>query len=385
MTAPRFQMVVWELTLRCNLACGHCGSRAGKARVEELSTAEALAVVRQLAELDVREVALIGGEAYLRDDWDIIAEAITRHGIYCSMVTGGRGLDAEVARRAKRAGVVNVAVSLDGLEAAHDQQRGVAGSFQAARAALEHLRQARVPVSVNTQINHLSLPDLEALLELVLEEQIWAWGVQLTVAMGRAADHPDWLLQPYELLDLFPRLARLKDRCDQARVTFATGNNIGYFGPYERLFRGGAGGTGYWDGCSAGVQTLGLEADGTFKGCPSLPTTAYAGGNVRDRPLRELLETGPLRYTRDRTVADLWGFCRDCYYADVCRAGCTWTSHVLFGRPGNNPYCHHRALQLQRQGLRERLTPVEAPPGLPFDHGRFTLTVEPVPSQEIAP
>jgi MoaA/NifB/PqqE/SkfB family radical SAM enzyme len=42
--------VVWELTLRCDLACDHCGSRAGKARPDELSTDEALDVVRQLAD-----------------------------------------------------------------------------------------------------------------------------------------------------------------------------------------------------------------------------------------------------------------------------------------------------------------------------------------------
>ena len=39
------QYVVWELTLRCDLACKHCGSRAGKAREDEMSTEEALGVV----------------------------------------------------------------------------------------------------------------------------------------------------------------------------------------------------------------------------------------------------------------------------------------------------------------------------------------------------
>ncbi|MGE3769239.1 MAG: GDL motif peptide-associated radical SAM/SPASM maturase, partial [Kofleriaceae bacterium] len=87
-----------------------------------------------------------------------------------------------------------------------------------------------------------------------------------------------------------------------------------------------------------------------------------------------------LRYTRDRTVEDLSGFCRTCYYADTCRAGCTWTASVLFGRPGDNPYCHHRALERDREGLRERLVLRERAPGEPFDHGMFELVVEPVPS-----
>ncbi len=76
-------------------------------------------------------------------------------------------------------------------------------------------------------------------------------------------------------------------------------------------------------------------------------------------------------------MEDLWGFCRDCYYADVCLGGCTATSFALFGRPGNNPYCHHRALELHRRGRRERLVPI-APPtrGEPLDWGTFELVVE---------
>ncbi len=380
---PRFLMVVWELTLKCNLACLHCGSRAGHARAGELTTDEALRVVRQLGQQSVREVALIGGEAYLRPDWDVIARAVTDQGIYCSMVTGGRGFDADLARRAKAAGVVNVAVSIDGLEEAHDRQRGVPGSFRSACQTLRHLRQAGLQASVNTQINRLSMPELEPLLDRLLAEDIWAWGVQLTVAMGRAADHPDWLLQPYELLDLFPRLARMKERCDQARVQFTPGNNIGYFGPYEALLRGSQAPGAHWDGCQAGERTLGIEADGTLKGCPSLPTAPYAGGNLRDRPLSELLRTTPLRVIQERSRDDLWGYCHDCYYAQVCRGGCTWTSHVLFGRPGNNPYCHYRALQRHQAGQRERLVLAEAAPGAPFDHGRFDIVLEPLPFAEV--
>ena len=30
--------VVWELTLACNLRCGHCGSRAGRALENEMNT-----------------------------------------------------------------------------------------------------------------------------------------------------------------------------------------------------------------------------------------------------------------------------------------------------------------------------------------------------------
>ena len=64
--APAY--VVWELTLKCDLACSHCGSRAGRPRHEELSMDEMRDVAQQLADMGTREVVFIGGEAYLHPE-----------------------------------------------------------------------------------------------------------------------------------------------------------------------------------------------------------------------------------------------------------------------------------------------------------------------------
>src|SRR6185295_3992787 len=147
---------VWEITLRCDLACVHCGSRAGRARPDELTTAECLDFVDQMADMGVREVTLIGGEAYLRDDWLDIVRALRRRGLNASMTTGGRGLTLERARAAAEAGLQSASVSLDGLEGTHDRLRGVRGSYQSALAALANLRAAGINICVNTQVNRLS-------------------------------------------------------------------------------------------------------------------------------------------------------------------------------------------------------------------------------------
>jgi radical SAM protein with 4Fe4S-binding SPASM domain len=367
---------VWELTLRCDLACGHCGSRAGRARPDELDTAACLDLVAQMAALGVLEVTVIGGEAYLRDDWLTIVRAVRDAGMQCSMTTGGRGLTAEMARAAAAAGLQSASVSIDGNEATHDRLRGVTGAYRSALAATGHIRAAGMGLSVNTQINRLSMRELPDVLETIIALGARAWQIQLTVAMGRAADEPDLLLQPEEMLDLHPLLATLKRRCDEAGVALWPGNNIGYFGPFESILRGGIA-RGHMSSCGAGCTTLGIEANGAIKGCPSLHTVPWTGGNIRDASLQDIWErSAPLRYMRDRTVDDLWGYCRTCYYADVCRAGCTWTGFSLFGKPGNNPLCHHRALEMRKQGKRERLVRVEAPPGAPFDHGKFEIIVE---------
>ncbi len=372
---------VWEITLACDLACRHCGSRAGKARPEELTTEECLALVRQMAAMEVKEITLIGGEAYLHAGFLDIIREIKKHGMQATMTTGGRGITRELAQAIGEAGLVTSSVSIDGNEATHDRLRGVKGSYKSALAAMDHLRAAGVKVSANTQINRLSVPELPDVLETIAAHGAHSWQIQLTAAMGRAADEPDVLLQPYDLLELFPLLARLAARCKELSVRLWPGNNIGYFGPYESVLRGTMP-RGHMASCGAGRSTLGIEADGAIKGCPSLQTNAWTGGNIRDNSLKDIWERTPeLRYTRDRGVSDLWGYCRTCYYADVCRAGCTWTAFSLFGKPGNNPYCHHRTLEMQKAGKRERLVQRAAAPGDPFDHADFELILEDDPNQ----
>ncbi len=321
-----------------------------RARRDELSTAECLDLVEQLAAIGVKEVSLIGGEAYLRSDWLEVVAALRAHGIDTNLTTGGRQLTAARARAAKDAGLMTASVSIDGDEEVHDQLRGVRGAYRSALDAMEALRDAGVPVAANSQINRLSFPLLPQILDVLVDQQAHGWQLMLTAAMGRAADEPELLLQPYDLLELFPMLADLKARAEPAGVRLFPGNNLGYFGPLEHVLRDRFGGQ-HCAGCSAGRSVLGIEADGTIKGCPSLPTETWTAGNIRDHRLVDLWERAePIRFTRTRTVDDLWGFCRSCYYADTCRAGCTWTSDVLLGRPGNNPIATTALLSSQLEG-----------------------------------
>lgn len=376
--------VVWEITLRCDQPCAHCGSRAGGPRSNEVSTEEALRIVDQLAAMGTREVVLIGGEAYLHDGFLDITRALHNAGIRASMTTGGRGIDAELAKAMKSAGIHTVSVSVDGLEKNHDLIRRAKSSFQSAMRALEHLRTAGIHIAANTHINRVNRGDLEALYDHLKTQGIRAWQVQITAPLGRAADRPAMLLQPYDLLDVLPRIAEIKKRAYRDRITVLPGNNLGYFGPEEALLRSlKEGGRDHFVGCQAGQRVLGIESDGAVKGCPSLQTYAYVGGNLRDKPLTELWNTSPeITFTRHRTIDDLWGFCRTCPFASVCMGGCSFTAHSLFGKPGNNPYCHFRARTLASQNKRERLVPTTPAEGKPFDHGRFEIVEEPIDAPE---
>ena len=366
--------VVWELTLKCDLRCRHCGSRAGKSRRDELSTEEALRLVDELAGMGTREVTLIGGEAYLHAGWLDVIAALHARGIEVGLLTGGRGMTAERALDAKRAGATTLSVSVDAQRSVHDYVRARVGSHRSAMEAIRNVKMAGLRVAANTQITRPALRQIEPMFEELLDAGIEAWQVSMTVPMGRAADSPELLLEPYQVLEVQPMLARIARRAKRGGVGIFPGNDIGYFGPYETLLRP----EGHRSACSAGRLGMGIESDGAIKGCPSLPSADYVGGNVRDASLRDIWERAePLRFTRGRGVESLWGYCSTCYYAEGCLGGCSWTAHVLFGKIGNNPYCHHRALELLDKGLRERVVRVASTPGLPFDYGRFELVVEP--------
>ena len=376
--------VVWELTLLCDQRCGHCGSRAARAREDELTEAEALAVVPQLAAMGASEVVLIGGEAYLHPGFLSVVRALREAGLVPVMTTGGRGIDAALAARLREAGLARASVSIDGLGPAHDQIRGRAGSFASACQALDHLRQAGMVVTANTTVQRLNLLDLEALYEVLRGHGIRAWQVQLMAPLGRAADRPDLLLQPWQLIELVPRIAALKARGLAEGILLTPANNLGYFGPEEAFLRSASPAhSDHFAGCQAGRFVLGIESQGDVKGCPSLQSRAYVGGNLRRAPLADIWRQAPeLAFTRARGVEALWGFCRACPFAAPCMGGCSFTAHAFFGRPGNNPYCHYRARHFAARGLRERLELRTAAADAPFASGLFEIVVEPMPQPD---
>src|SRR5262249_28666589 len=161
--------------------------------------------------------------------WDLIAAEIARRGMFCSIVSGARQMTDERIERAVAAGVGKISLSIDGLERTHDAIRGSRGSWKAAVSAARRIAKRGIDLSVNPQMNLLTMPELPSVADLLVSVGARSWMVILTAAMGRAADRPSLLLQPYHLLYLFPLLAAIKrERLDPHGIAFFPGNNVGY-------------------------------------------------------------------------------------------------------------------------------------------------------------
>jgi len=382
---PAPYYVVWEVTRHCDQPCLHCGSRAGPKLNDELSTDEVLGVAQQLIDMGTREVALIGGEAYLRKDLAQIIAKLDRGGVRVVMQTGGRAFTRERALNYRKAGLFGLGVSIDGPEELHDRMRNNSGSSAAAWRALDYAKDVGMVATINTQVNGLNVDALADFAQRVYRSVATTWQVQLTVPMGQAADRPEWLLPPHRIIDVVETLSALQKQATEEydgeglMFNVVPNNNIGYFGPHEGLLRSWPGqDKAHFVGCNAGIAVMSIEADGLIKPCPSLPTKPYTAGNVRKTEIRELWNVSPeMRFSRDRDTSELWGRCKTCYYADTCKAGCSFMTHCLFGKRGNMPYCYYRASELKKQGLKERLVQVEKPPGEFYDFGRFEIVEEP--------
>jgi radical SAM protein with 4Fe4S-binding SPASM domain len=379
--------------MRCDHACAHCGSRAVLPREHELEREEVFAVADQLAALGTREVTLIGGEAYLYPAIIPVIAHLTHHGIRVTMQTGGRGVNPLRAREMARAGLKAIGFSVDGTAAIHDVLRDSPGSHAAALAGMRNARDAGMAVTANSQVNRLTAAVLSETADQLYNAGASVWRCQLTVPMGRAADRPEWILEPHQIPQVIDTIAAVQVRYAEAArakgippkemFNVLLGNNLGYYGPHEVLLRSHPGrGIMHWQGCRAGVYQIGIESDGTVKACPSLPTGPYAGGNIRDRSIEDIFaHADELNFIQQRTREELWGFCGTCEYGETCGAGCSFTAHCTLGRRGNMPFCYHRATTLAAQGRRERLVKVEDAAGLPYDFGRFELVEEDLPER----
>jgi radical SAM protein with 4Fe4S-binding SPASM domain len=351
----RPRVAVWELTLRCNLQCRHCGSRAGRARSDELSHEEALALCHELAKLGCKTLTLGGGEPILRPDWPDIARTLRDVGVTVNMVSNGRAWNAEVIRTAREVGLESVAFSIDGLEQTHDYIRRVSGLYRSILDIVDQCRDAGLTVSTVTMINQRNLSELTELREVLRGHGIQRWQLQLGNPTGFMADNRDLVIEPRDVLTVVPMVAKMCQEHTTPRMYI--GHNIGYFGEHEESLRDNGGEIPFWFGCLAGCLVIGIESNGNVKGCLSLPSSMndvdqFVEGNIRITPLEQIWRRkGAFGFNRDFNIDQLGGFCRTCDYAEVCRGGCAWTSFAHTGNRFDNPYCYWRQAKLAEAEL----------------------------------
>src|SRR5215467_10974018 len=91
--------LTWELTYGCNLACVHCLSSSGRRDPNELSTAEAMAVIDELRDMQVFYVNIGGGEPTIRSDFYDVLDYAVANGVGVKFSTNGSTITPQRAAR----------------------------------------------------------------------------------------------------------------------------------------------------------------------------------------------------------------------------------------------------------------------------------------------
>ena len=328
----------WELTLKCNLRCKHCGSSAGEGLANELTTNEALDVADQLSQIGCEEVTLLGGEPFLRHDWQKIVRRLVNNGIETTFVTNGTLLNKNTIQQLGKLGVKSIGISIDGLKKTHNQLRGGNNAFQKTMWAIESTIKAGVSVCAVTVVLPVNFNELKKLAKELESIGVKSWQLQLPIPKGRYDEH-EWL-SAETAKKVVNFIAGIQLR---SRLRIYAGCNVGYLGVHEELVRAkDSNGLKFWTGCYAGILLVSIRSNGDVTGCLTMPSELTAG-NLKNKTLTEIWENDDaFFYNRAFSPTSLSGGCAACGQSDICRGGCRTMSYYLTGALYNDPCCELR-------------------------------------------
>ena len=329
----RLKTVIWELTLKCNLDCLHCGSVAKKARNDELTTQEALKFCKDLAKLGVEKVCLIGGEPFLRGDWSIIAEALKNSGVGWSIISNGQNIRKEIPRLHELR-PYTVGISIDGAKAeTHDRIRGKKGAFKHALKSIHLLKRENIPTSVITSVNKLNFKELKGIRKLLANSKI-AWQIQNCIPIGRFSHELMLSREEYYAVALF--MASTQANFNKFKIYVSGAHDFGYFSQFLPNIQ-----ISQWMGCRAGISVIGVQSNGNIKGCLSLPDK-FIEGNIREESIINIWynsEKFKMNRESNESTIKITTDCSECIKFKHCRGGCQSFSYTLTGKFFNHPYC----------------------------------------------
>ncbi|MCW2697936.1 MAG: Radical domain protein [Modestobacter sp.] len=331
--------LTWELTYACNLSCVHCLSSSGRRDPDELSTAEAKALIDEFERMKIFYVNIGGGEPTVRPDfWELLDYAVDHH-VGVKFSTNGFRITPERAATLAATDYVDVQISLDGATAeVNDAVRGQ-GTYDAAMKALANLQAAgmkdfKISV-VCTRHNIGQLDEFKAIAD--------RFGAQLRLTRlrpsGRGAD-------VWGELHPFPDQQReLYDWLVAHGEGVLTGDSFFHLSAYAA--EDGTPGLPGLNLCGAGRVVCLVDPVGDVYACPFAIHDRFKAGNVRSvtAPADSRVIDFDTVWKHSELFTELrspqsGGACTSCSAYDSCRGGCM-AAKFFVGMPldGPDPEC----------------------------------------------
>lgn len=304
------KIVSWNTTNACNLYCAHCYRGSGEEAAGELTTAEGMTLIEEIARAGFQIMIFSGGEPLLRPDILELIRHAREVGLRPVLGTNGTLLSLETARALQDAGLMAAGISLDSLDAVkHDRLRGQKGAWQAAVNGMIHCKAVGLPFQIHTTVMDWNADEICAITDFAVESGARGHHIFFLVPTGRGEkiegsalprrDYENTLRRIMEKARTVP--IEIKPTCAPQFIRVA--ETVGH----SQRFR---------QGCLAGTSYCIVSPRGDVQPCAYLDLPL---GNVRDLPFDRIwAENETLARLRTREYS---GSCGDCHYSDRC-GGC---------------------------------------------------------------
>jgi len=328
--------VVWEITLNCNLNCMHCGSKAGYARENELTTEEGLKLIKDLKKIGAKEICFMGGEPLIREDWFELAKEVKKQKMEFLIITNAYSINEEIIKKFVSLDPYVVSTSLDGGTAkTHDYIRGKKGSFDKVMELLDLSNKAGLPSTVITTVSKINIDELPLIKDILINRNI-AWQIQVATPHGRFLKK--FALSKEEFYNLGKYIADLQKKYSKKELPLIGAHGLGYHSKYIPCL----GLYPEFKGCQAGVTILSIRSNGDVVGCLATQDE-FIEGNIRKRSITDIWNApDSFSYNRKWKKESLGENCKDCKHGEVCKGGCLGMSIGMDGKPFNNSYCFYK-------------------------------------------
>jgi len=317
--------VHFAVTNKCSVGCPHCYMNAGKEDEGELDTASFKRALDVLAQMKVFHIALGGGEALERPDLFEIAEYARTKGLVPNLTTSGSKVTADIAKKMKIFGQVNV--SLDGVGSSYGIFRDK-DMFLIADSAIDFLVKAGVPTGINCVVGRNNFSNIAELFEYAAEKRINEIEFLRLKPSGRGMEKYLEQRTTYEQnILLTPMLAELSAQYGiTAKIDCSFVPMFCHHDPPLEMLEAIA-----TYGCEAGNVLLGIRSNGVVSGCSFLKNSRLS---VFD------LQSGLNREGAFGKITD-WlqkapQPCKSCGYLNICKGGCHAVAEYVTG-DFNNP------------------------------------------------
>jgi radical SAM protein with 4Fe4S-binding SPASM domain len=310
-----------SLTEACNLDCPAC--YVVKSEEPPLDTPRVEQLISELAEMKVFQLAIGGGEPFLRKDLGHLVRYARQRGLVPNVTTNGTLLTRE--RLAEIRGFVGqIQLSLNGYDAESHEAHRTPGSFEKTLSAMKLLREMDMAFGANSLVTRGS--DFSRTARLAIKQ-----GARQVNALRPkpAANDSEWFHRysplPGELIKLRRELDRMTLEYPEVRFTVdsalvflmddLTSDELQAHAIY---------------GCDAGVRSIAVRANGQVYPCSQFSEREFCAGNVTEAGLGSIWREAAVLWRFREMTPKLKGRCSVCNVRDYCK-GCRRIAHFVAG------------------------------------------------------